>query len=94
MENLRTLNMVEALQKEVVKGKKPFFGICLGMQLLALDSVELGFHEGLGWIDGHVVLMEPGKKLHVPHVGWNNVNFEKKSEFLSRIDDKAHFPTL
>ena len=32
--------------------KKPFLGICVGMQMLANDSEENGFHKGLGWIEG------------------------------------------
>ncbi len=42
--------MIEELNNFVVVQKKPFFGICVGMQMLANDSEEKGVHKGLGWI--------------------------------------------
>jgi len=91
MENLRKLDLLEALESEVIGNKKPFFGICLGMQLLAQDSVEKGFHKGLGWINGHVLEMKPSGRFRIPHVGWNNVAFKKDDPFFERIDEGAHF---
>ena len=44
--------MLEELNKYTLEQKKPFFGICVGMQLLANNSEENGNHEGLGWIEG------------------------------------------
>jgi len=37
-----------------VQDGKPFFGICLGLQLLFEGSDESGGHEGLGVIKGKV----------------------------------------
>ncbi len=91
IENLQDLGLVEELNQQVLMNKKPFFGICLGMQLLALDSVEQGYHRGFGWIEGHVIALKPEKKLRVPHVGWNNVNFDRSNLFFQRIDEGAHF---
>lgn len=91
MENLKKLKIIDVLEKQVIGKKKPFFGICVGMQLLALDSTEEGLHAGLGWIDGHVTILQPRAKLRVPHVGWNNVRFEQSSCFFERIDEDAHF---
>ena len=54
MENLNRLGLSDAMREEVLAKKKPILGICLGMQLLAKDSSELGMHEGLGFIDAHV----------------------------------------
>jgi len=74
MENLRRLNLIDVLNEEVVKNKKPFLGICLGMQLVCKKGYEDGEFNGLGWIDGDVVGFNIGDgKLLVPHVGWNNV---------------------
>ena len=74
MENLRKLGLVEVLQKEVVENKKPFLGICLGMQLICKKSYEEGEFEGLGWVDAEVIRFNNnGGRLLVPHVGWNNV---------------------
>ena len=66
--------MVDSLEKFALKNKKPFLGICVGMQLLAIDSEENGKHLGLGWIKGHIKKM-PTKKLKMPHMGWNEVTF-------------------
>lgn len=64
--------MIEALEKAVHIDKKPFLGICVGMQLLADKGLEYGEHKGLGWISGDVVPIEPqDKSLKIPHMGWN-----------------------
>jgi len=91
MENLRKLDLVETLTAQVVMKKKSFLGICLGMQLLAKDSVEMGYFDGLGWIDGHVFEIEPSDGLRVPHVGWNSVTFTQHDPLFQRIDKGAHF---
>ncbi len=67
--------MIEALNETVLRGGKPFFGICVGMQLLATRGLEFGEHEGLGWIPGDVGKIEPkDASLKIPHMGWNTMN--------------------
>ncbi|MFA6357141.1 MAG: imidazole glycerol phosphate synthase subunit HisH [Candidatus Omnitrophota bacterium] len=58
--------------KDLVNQKKPFLGICLGMQLLLENSQEAGDKNGLGILSGQVIKFssKPGQK--VPHMGWNN----------------------
>jgi glutamine amidotransferase len=51
--------MVEALEESVIKGGKPFLGICVGMQLLASRGLEHGVAQGLNWIPGEVVEIKP-----------------------------------
>lgn len=69
--------MVQALDEAVIKGGKPFLGICVGMQLLASWGREHGDHRGLDWIQGEVVPLEPNDPaLKVPHMGWNELVFE------------------
>lgn len=91
MTNLRALDLVDELSEQVRNRRKPFLGICLGMQLVAQDSVENGFSNGLGWIDGHVRAMEPPGRLRVPHVGWNGVARKPDHPLFARIEDNAHF---
>jgi len=91
MENLRRQDLVRTLGTEVVKEGKPFLGICLGMQLVALDSVERGSFTGLGWMEGHVERLTPSGGLPVPHVGWNTVSFSGDSPLFRRIDRGSHF---
>ena len=81
MDNLKKLDLIDLLTEQVMENKKPFLGICLGMQLLAKKGYEGEVRDGLGWIDGKVKKLEPNdKKLKIPHIGWNDVqcNTEKK----------------
>ena len=67
--------MHDALDEVVLKGAKPFLGICVGMQLIAERGLEHGETKGLGWIGGDVVALEPSdKSLKIPHMGWNDLN--------------------
>lgn len=91
MANLQALDLIPILADQALNKEKPFLGICLGMQLLAEDSVELGFTAGLGWIKGHVVALEPSPTLRVPHVGWNNMQILRQQPLFHNIDEEAHF---
>ncbi len=78
MDNLKRLNLIELLSDEVLNKKKPILGICLGMQLMADDGEEFGYHKGLGWIRFSVKKLEAdGRMLKIPHVGWNNTAIKK-----------------
>ena len=67
--------MVEALEGAVRHRGRPFFGICVGMQLLAERGREYEISEGLGWIAGEVDRITPSDpKLKIPHMGWNTLN--------------------
>lgn len=67
-----TPGMLEAINDFAIEKKKPFFGICVGMQLLADTSEENGNHNGLGWISGKIKKI-PSKNLKMPHMGWNSI---------------------
>ena len=76
MENLHKLGLVEILNKEVINNKKPFLGVCLGMQLIASRGVEPNLTSGLDWIKGEVIkIIEPEKS--IPHLGWNEITVTK-----------------
>ena len=67
--------MVEALEEAVLRKSVPFFGICVGMQLMASRGLEFGEHQGLGWIPGDVRKMTPADSaLKIPHMGWNGLH--------------------
>lgn len=91
MQNLRDLDLVDELTEQVMNRRTPFLGICLGMQLLATNSVENGFSTGLGWLEGHVLAIEPNPAHRVPHVGWNGVQVRRSAPLFQRIDGDAHF---
>lgn len=65
--------MLAALERQVLEHKKPFLGICVGMQMLFTRGHEHGAHAGLGWIEGEVVKLE-ARNLKIPHMGWNELN--------------------
>jgi glutamine amidotransferase len=72
---LRSIEGLEAaLHEAVIERRRPFLGICVGMQLLASEGHEHGIHAGLGWIEGSVTRLTPSDPaLKVPHMGWNRV---------------------
>ena len=83
--------MVDTLQREVIDRRKPFLGICVGMQLMATRGVEYGVHKGLDWIAGDVVRIAPADKtLKIPHMGWNQLLDLKVHPLLDGIADNDH----
>ena len=64
--------LIDELYNHAINKKKPFLGICVGMQMLANKSEEKGFHQGLGWIEGKIKKL-PDTNLKMPHMGWNIV---------------------
>jgi imidazole glycerol-phosphate synthase subunit HisH len=92
MANLKRAGWIDVLEREVRGRGKPFLGICLGMQLLATEGTEHGVHGGLNWIPGRVERLEPGDaSLRVPHIGWNDVRFEKKDGLYAGLGDSGVF---
>lgn len=86
--------MIAALENEVLKNKKPFLGICVGMQLLAEKGFENGEYKGLGWISGAVRMVKPNdKSLKIPHMGWNDLNIKRAHPFVEGVKtgDHAYF---
>ncbi|ALJ34016.1 imidazole glycerol phosphate synthase subunit HisH [Azospirillum brasilense] len=83
--------MLDALE-EVVHGKgRPFLGICVGMQLMAERGREYGVTEGLGWIKGEVVKLEPADPtLKIPHMGWNELDIRREHPVLAGLPERAH----
>ena len=67
--------MPDALEEAVHKKGKPFFGICVGMQLMASRGLEFETIDGFDWISGDVTEMKPADQtLKIPHMGWNTIN--------------------
>jgi len=70
---LEKLGLIPVI-KEQIKNKKPFLGICLGMQLLFEKSQEAKSKEGLGILKGGVIKFSPKLGQKIPHMGWNNLD--------------------
>ncbi|AXK82392.1 imidazole glycerol phosphate synthase subunit HisH [Pseudolabrys taiwanensis] len=78
--------MVEALNETVLQRGRPFFGICVGMQLMAERGREYQVTPGLGWIAGEVDRIAPSDaSLKIPHMGWNTLNMLKAHPLLDDI---------
>ncbi len=78
--------MVEALEEAVRRNGRPFFGICVGMQLLAERGREYEVTEGLGWIAGEVDRITPSDpKLKIPHMGWNTLNVARPHRLIDGL---------
>lgn len=77
--------------KEFGKSGKPILGICLGMQLLSFNGTEPVETEGLGMIEGKVVLFPQDIGIRIPHVGWNGVNLLNDHPILDGVKLKADF---
>ena len=70
--------------------RKPFLGICLGMQLLFDRGFEYGEHPGLGLVPGQVVDLRSDladKTLKVPHMGWNSLQIVKDDPLFKYFED-------
>lgn len=81
----------DALEYAVQSQKKPFLGVCVGMQMLADEGLEHGCHKGLGWIQGRVVPIAPeNAELKVPHMGWNQLAMAKQHPVFNGIEDGVH----
>ena len=87
MQRLKELDLIDAIQ-EAIKSGKPFFGICLGLQLLFEKSNEGGNVEGLGILKGDVERLKAPK---VPHMGWNQITLRQKNcPLFKGIKDQAN----
>jgi glutamine amidotransferase len=69
--------------------KKPVLGICVGMQLLTQHSEE-GDAEMMNIFPIKTKLFDKKNNIKIPHMGWNNVNFEN-NPLLQGVDNQAQF---
>lgn len=88
LRGLRTLGLVEPIRQVIAEGR-PFFGVCLGLQVLFSATEEGGWHDCLDIIPGVVRKLPPGLK--VPHMGWNQVRQRVRHPIFDGIRDEANF---
>jgi glutamine amidotransferase len=72
-----------------VRRGKPFFGICLGLQLLFTKSHEDGEHRGLDYFRGDVVRFADVPGLKVPHMGWNQLRVRRPAPPLAGFPENG-----
>ena len=85
----KTDGLIDELCEFALIKKKPFLGICVGMQMLANMSEENGVHEGLGWISGQIKILS-GNNLKLPHMGWN-LAIPTNSKYKNLISSKNDY---
>jgi imidazole glycerol-phosphate synthase subunit HisH len=80
-----------ALDEAVMVRARPFLGICVGMQLMASCGREFETVDGLDWIGGEVVAVEPADTaLKIPHMGWNELEFLAPHPLVDGLAPGAH----
>lgn len=72
---------------ERLKAGVPYFGICLGLQVLFESSAEAPDSKGLGWFRGRVLRLTPEEGIKIPHVGWNQLEPRPPSHPFFRTTD-------
>ncbi|MQX48608.1 imidazole glycerol phosphate synthase subunit HisH [Sinorhizobium medicae] len=78
--------MQDALTEAVEKAGRPFFGICVGMQLMSSRGLEKTVTEGFDWIAGNVVEMTPeDPSLKIPQIGWNTLDLRRPHALFQGI---------
>ena len=92
----KTEDLVGTLNDQIITKKKPFLGICVGMQILADYGYENKKTKGLSWINGEVKSLknftDHSQNLKVPHMGWNNLSINSKTiNLLHNITDEDQF---
>lgn len=90
MQKINRLIPLALVTQEVEGKKKPFLGICVGMQILSDSGFEFEESRGLGWIKGKVEKLN-SKNLPLPHVGWNNIQIKKSCQLTHSLAKDQDF---
>ncbi|MGQ4808246.1 Imidazole glycerol phosphate synthase subunit HisH [Candidatus Entotheonellaceae bacterium PAL068K] len=91
MAHIRAMHLLDVMTESIAIGK-PFFGICVGMQILFEASEEDGGAECMGILPGKVRRFRPSDpRCKIPHMGWNTVRFGRAHPLLTGIEDESEF---
>jgi len=91
MDSLKKLKLLETIKKTIAEGV-PFFGICIGMQVLFETSEEDGGTECLGILPGSVKKFKTSDKFcKIPQMGWNAVKIIKPHPVFAGVQDQSEF---
>ena len=92
VDSLNSINgLVDTLKEFAIIYKKPLLGICVGLQMFADIGYEEAETKGLGWISGKVLkINNQNGKFKLPHIGWNEIEFQKESRIFKDIKNKSH----
>ena len=90
MDELKKRRLIGPIKEGIERGK-PFLGICLGLQLLLDKSEESPHVKGLSILKGSVKRLETKKRLKIPQMGWNQVDFKRPSPLTRGLRGKPYF---
>jgi len=89
MKRLEGYDLIPVI-KDCISADKPFFGICLGLQLLFERSSEAPGVAGIGALPGSIEKIPTGEYSKIPHMGWNSLSFPNKGRLFSGIDEGSY----
>ncbi len=89
MDKLKSYNLINTIN-DVAEKNIPFFGICLGLQLLFETSEESEGVAGLGILKGDIVRIPDRNDLKIPHIGWNSLHIMNNGRLFSGIDENSY----
>jgi glutamine amidotransferase len=89
MEKIRHYGLEEII-KEAINMKKPFLGICLGLQLLFERSDETDGVAGLGILEGEILRIPDCEGLKIPHIGWNSIEIKPNAKLFKDINNQEY----
>ena len=89
MSNLHKYGLVDVIRQVVEKGT-PFFGICLGLQLLFERSDETPGVEGLGILKGEILRIPDKDDLKIPHMGWNSLHLQNQGRLFEGLEEQSY----
>jgi|TARA_B100000315_G_scaffold237417_1_gene254148 glutamine amidotransferase len=87
MKQMRNRGLADPI-KEFIANGKPYFGMCMGLELL-LDASDEGSEPCLGVVAGRTKKLPSGQK--IPHMGWNEVHFKIDHPMFEGVADNSHF---
>ena len=93
IQELRRSKLIPLLEHQIFDLKKPILGICVGAQIMGTGSEE-GSEKGLGWLELECKRFKPYGGIKIPHMGWNEVDFEQDTNLLLsnlELDSRFYF---
>ena len=89
MDSMHKSGLVETVKQNALSGK-PFFGICLGLQLLFEESEESPGVKGLGIFKGKIKKFSSDMGLKIPHIGWNSLEIKQKDTLFKDVPENSY----
>lgn len=89
MEKLKSFSLIDPIYR-AIDSKKPFLGICLGLQLLFEYSEEKEGCQGLSVLKGGIKRIPETSGLKVPHIGWNSLKVKEGAALFRGLPEEPY----